>query len=81
MTRVRVDMNLCQSNGQCELAAPEIFEFGNGDLPALEGGGGRPVSAPEDARGGRGLSDASDPRGGLIGMPQLEKLAGAVVAA
>ena len=32
MTRVRVDMNLCQSNGQCELAAPEIFEFGNGDV-------------------------------------------------
>ena len=32
MTRVRVDMNLCQSNGQCELAAPEIFRFGNGDV-------------------------------------------------
>ena len=32
MTRVRVDMNLCQSNGQCELAAPETLELGNGDV-------------------------------------------------
>ena len=29
MTLVRVDMNLCQSNGQCELAAPETFEIGD----------------------------------------------------
>ena len=28
MTRVRVDMNLCQNNGQYELLAPEIFELG-----------------------------------------------------
>ena len=32
MTRVRVDMNLCQSNGQCELVAPEISELGDGVL-------------------------------------------------
>jgi ferredoxin len=25
----RVDMNLCQSNGQCELVAPEISELGD----------------------------------------------------
>jgi ferredoxin len=31
MTRVRADMNLCQSNGQCELVAPEISELG-GDV-------------------------------------------------
>ncbi len=30
--RVRVDMNLCQSNGQCELVAPEIFDLGEDDL-------------------------------------------------
>jgi ferredoxin len=29
MTRVRVDMYLCQSNGQCELVVPEISELGN----------------------------------------------------
>ncbi len=28
MTRVRADMNLCQSNGQYELVAPEISELG-----------------------------------------------------
>jgi ferredoxin len=28
MTRVRVDMNLCQTNGQYELLAPEISELG-----------------------------------------------------
>jgi ferredoxin len=32
MTRVRVDMNLCQSNGQCELVAPEISELDDGVL-------------------------------------------------
>jgi ferredoxin len=29
MNRLRVDMNLCQSNGQCELVAPEISELGD----------------------------------------------------
>ena len=29
MTRVRADMNLCQSSCQCELVAPEIFELSN----------------------------------------------------
>jgi ferredoxin len=28
MTRVRADMNLCQSSGECELVAPEISELG-----------------------------------------------------
>jgi ferredoxin len=28
MTRVRADMNLCQSSGQCELVASEISELG-----------------------------------------------------
>ena len=28
MTRVRVDMNLCQSHGECERVAPEIFQPG-----------------------------------------------------
>ncbi len=29
MTRVRVDMNLCQSNGQYEPVAPEISDLGD----------------------------------------------------
>ena len=29
MTRLRADMNLCQSSGQCELVAPEISELGD----------------------------------------------------
>ena len=29
MTRVPVDMNLCQSNGQYELVMPEISELGD----------------------------------------------------
>ena len=32
MTRVRADMNLCQSSGQCELVAPEIPEISEGVL-------------------------------------------------
>jgi ferredoxin len=32
MTRVRADMNLCHSSGQCELVAPEIPEIGEGVL-------------------------------------------------
>lgn len=30
--RVNVDMNLCQSNGLCEAAAPEVFELGDDDV-------------------------------------------------
>jgi ferredoxin len=32
MTRIRVDMNLCQSNGQYEIVAPEISELGGEDI-------------------------------------------------
>ncbi len=32
MTRVRADMNLCQSSDQCELVAAEISELGEGVL-------------------------------------------------
>jgi ferredoxin len=32
MTRVRVDMNVCQSNGQYKLVAPEISEQGGEDI-------------------------------------------------
>ncbi len=35
--RVHVDMNLCQSNGQCELVAPEIFELGDDDVLRWKG--------------------------------------------
>ena len=36
MTRVRVDMNLCQSHGECERSAPEIFRPGE-DVPRWKG--------------------------------------------
>lgn len=32
MTKVHVDMNLCQSHGECEHVAPEIFELGDDDV-------------------------------------------------
>ena len=32
MTRVRVDMNLCQSHGECVYVAPDIFELGDDDV-------------------------------------------------
>ena len=32
MTRIHVDMNLCQSHGECELVAPEIFKLGDDDV-------------------------------------------------
>jgi ferredoxin len=30
--KVHVDMNLCQSNGECCFAAPEVFELGDDDV-------------------------------------------------
>src|SRR3712207_6131062 len=35
--RLHVDMNLCQSNGQCELVAPEIFNLGDDDVLRWKG--------------------------------------------
>jgi ferredoxin len=32
MIKVHVDMNLCQSHGECEIVAPEIFELGDDDV-------------------------------------------------
>ena len=32
MIKVIVDINLCQSHGDCVLAAPEVFELGDDDL-------------------------------------------------
>ncbi len=32
MTKVHVDMNLCQSHGECVAAAPDIFELGDDDV-------------------------------------------------
>jgi ferredoxin len=32
MIKVIVDLNLCQSHGQCVSAAPEVFELGDDDL-------------------------------------------------
>ena len=32
MIKVIVDTDLCQSNGLCALAAPEVFELGDDDL-------------------------------------------------
>jgi ferredoxin len=30
--KVHVDMNLCQSHGECAIVAPEVFELGDDDL-------------------------------------------------
>jgi len=30
--KVHVDMNLCQSHGECVFAAPEVFELGDDDV-------------------------------------------------
>jgi ferredoxin len=30
--KVIVDLNLCQSHGNCVLAAPEVFELGDDDV-------------------------------------------------
>ncbi len=32
MIKVIVDLDLCQSNGLCALAAPDVFELGDDDL-------------------------------------------------
>lgn len=32
MIKVRVDLNLCQSHGECVYAAPEVFELGDDDV-------------------------------------------------
>ena len=32
MVRVIVDLNLCQSHGECVFAAPDVFELGDDDL-------------------------------------------------
>jgi ferredoxin len=32
MTRVHVDMNLCQSHGECVYVAPDIFALGDDDV-------------------------------------------------
>jgi ferredoxin len=32
VTKVHVDMNLCQSHGECAYVAPEIFELGDDDV-------------------------------------------------
>jgi ferredoxin len=30
--KVQVDMNLCQSHGECVLVAPDVFELGDDDV-------------------------------------------------
>jgi ferredoxin len=30
--KVQVDTNLCQSHGECVLAAPDVFELGDDDV-------------------------------------------------
>ena len=30
--KVHVDMNLCQSHGECVIAAPDVFDLGDDDV-------------------------------------------------
>ena len=34
--KVHVDMNLCQSHGECVFAAPDVFELGDDDVLVWE---------------------------------------------
>ena len=34
--KVHVDMNLCQSHGECVLAAPDVFRLGDDDVLAWQ---------------------------------------------
>ena len=43
--KVHVDMNLCQSHGECVYVAPDVFELGDDDVLRLEGGRRRPQRA------------------------------------
>jgi ferredoxin len=36
MTKVHVDMNLCQSHGECVFPAPDVFELGDDDILRYE---------------------------------------------
>ncbi|WP_406723890.1 ferredoxin [Streptomyces sp. GD-15H] len=36
--RITVDMNLCESHGQCVFAAPEIFSFDDEDYLVYDAG-------------------------------------------
>ena len=42
--RVLVDMNLCQSHGECVFVAPEVFELGDDDVLRWE------ETAPDEYR-------------------------------
>ena len=53
MTRVHVDMNLCQSHGECVYVAPDVFELGDDDVLRW-----REVVAPEERELVQGAADA-----------------------
>jgi ferredoxin len=42
--KVHVDMNLCQSHGECVFAAPDVFELGDDDVLVWQ------ENVPEDRR-------------------------------
>jgi ferredoxin len=35
--KVHVDLNLCQSHGNCVLASPDVFELGDDDILRWQG--------------------------------------------
>ena len=53
MTRVLVDMNLCQSHGECVYVAPDIFELGDDDVLRW-----REVVTPEERELAQEAADA-----------------------
>ncbi|CAL9658058.1 ferredoxin [Streptomyces sp. NPDC057838] len=50
--QITVDMNLCESHGQCVFAAPELFSFDDDDRLVYE-------AAPADAPPGRAETAAA----------------------
>ena len=67
MTKVHVDMNLCQSHGECTYVAPEIFELGDDDDRTVVARG---TDRLRRAQAGKGRADDDDrPRHRLSPRP------------
>ena len=76
--KVHVDMNLCQSHGECVFPAPDIFELGDDDV--LRWKEDIDESRRAARRGGRQrLPDDGDPHRGL--MARLIVIVGALAGA
>ena len=77
--KVHVDMNLCQSHGECVLVAPDVFELGDDDVLVWKEDVAEERRAEMEAGGQRLPDDGHQPRGltGLVRAPRhRRRLAG-----